>query len=134
MIVVDASAIIEFLLGTRMGKAVRRALLLDADIEPPMHAPSHLDAEVAQVIRRLEASGELSADRAHLAIRTLMDLPVTRHHLTPLLPRIWTLRPNLTAYDSAYVALAEGLQCPLLTLDRRLARSSGGTAKVIVPD
>lgn len=68
------------------------------------------------------------------AMRTLMDLSVERHHLVALLPRVWQLRRNLTAYDAAYLALAEGLACPLLTFDRLLARASESRVPVIVPE
>ena len=132
--VIDASAAVEFLLGTTRGLAVRRHLFTSEGAELRLHAPSHLDTEVVQALRRLEATGAVSAERAHMAVATLTDLPVIRHPITPLVPRMWALRPNLTAYDAAYVALAEGLGCPLLTLDARMARAPGSTASIVLAE
>ena len=86
-----------------------------------LHAPHLLDVEVAQVIRRYAANGEIDSARGRLALADLTDMPLRRYPHDFLLPRIWDLRKNLTAYDAAYVALAELLNAPLLTRDRRLA-------------
>jgi predicted nucleic acid-binding protein len=77
------------------------------------------------VLRRLVAAGNLPLRRADLALRDLLDLPMQRARPAPLLARCWELRANLTAYDAAYVALAEALDAPLLTGDRRVASAPG---------
>jgi predicted nucleic acid-binding protein len=95
-----------------------------------LHAPHLLDVEVAQVIRRYAANGEIGAERGRLALADLADLPLRRYPHDFLLPRIWDLRNNLMAYDAAYVALAEVLDAPLLTRDRRLAAAAGHRAQI----
>jgi predicted nucleic acid-binding protein len=79
----------------------------------------------ASVLRRQSAKGVLSARRANFAIEDLMDLPLTRYPHAALAWRIWDLRHTLTSYDAAYVALAESLECSLVTADRTLASASG---------
>ncbi|MGV8042065.1 MAG: type II toxin-antitoxin system VapC family toxin [Thermoanaerobaculaceae bacterium] len=127
MIVVDASAVLELLLGTAIAPRVTARLLDQAE---SLHAPHLLDIEVAQVLRRFAAAGELTATRGREALDDLDALPITRYPHNILLPRIWELRANLTAYDAAYVALAEALDAPLLTTDARLARAPGHRARV----
>ena len=127
MIVVDASAILEALLRTPAAKAVEKWLF---DPRQTLHAPHLLDIEVAQVIRRYSANKEIDSDRGRAALADLADLPLHRYPHDFLLPRIWDLRNNLTAYDAAYVALAEALDAPLLTRDRRLAAAAGHHARV----
>ena len=83
-------------------------------------------------MRRYVAAKALSAARADEVLQDLSDLPLTRYPHTPLLPRIWELRANLTAYDAAYVALAEALDSRLVTCDTRLAASPGSAARVDV--
>ena len=78
-----------------------------------LHAPHLLDIEVAQVIRRYAANGEIDAERGRAALADLADFPLRRYPHDFLLPRIWDLRNNLTAYDAVYVALAEALDAPL---------------------
>ena len=82
-----------------------------------------MDVEVIQIVRRYQRLGELSAERGQRAIDDLIDLPVERYPHRPLLTRMWELRANLTAYDAAYVALAEALDAPLVTRDARLAHA-----------
>ena len=118
MIVVDASALLEVLLRTSAAKAVEGRLF---DAPQMLHAPHLLDVEVAQVIRRYAAKGEIDNERGRAALADLADFPLRRYPHDFLLPRIWDLRHNLTAYDATYVALAEALDMPLLTRDRRLA-------------
>jgi predicted nucleic acid-binding protein len=86
--------------------------------------------ETAQVIRRYAANAEIDAGRGRAALADLADFPLRRYPHDFLLPRIWDLRNNLTAYDAAYVALAEALDAPLLTRDRRLAASAGHHARI----
>lgn len=95
-----------------------------------LHAPYLLDLEVAQVLRRYAARGEVAPRRGQDALELLAAFPLSRYPHEPLLPRIWALRANLTAYDAAYVALAEGLGAPLLTRDRRLTGATGHRATV----
>ncbi len=127
MIVVDASALLEVLLRTSAAEAVEDQLFAPGQT---LHAPHLLDVEVAQVIRRYAANGEIDGERGRLALADLADLPLRRYPHDFLLPRIWELRDNLTAYDAAYVALAEALDAPLLTRDRRLAAAAGHHAQI----
>ena len=129
MIVADASVILEVLL--RTDDAPRVEARLFAPLES-LHAPHLLDVEVAQVLRRYAARGELVPTRGWAALELLSRFPITRYPHAPLLPRIWALRANLTAYDAAYVALAEGLGATLLTRDERVASAPGHRARVEV--
>ena len=130
MIVLDASVVIEVLLQTDDGVAITDRLLSAADT---LHAPHLIDVEVAQVLRRYVARGELEAARAKQALDVLSVFPLARYGHEPLLDRIWALRDNLTAYDAAYVALADGLRATLLTRDRRLASAArmAGVVEVV---
>ncbi len=127
MIVVDASALLEALLRTPAAEAVERWLF---DPRQSLHAPHLLDIEVAQVVRRYAASREIDPERGRAALADLADFPLRRYPHGFLLPRVWELRRNLTAYDAVYVALAEALDAPLLTRDRRLAAASGHAARI----
>lgn len=117
MIVIDASAMIELLLDTELGREVGERVLA----ERSRHAPHLLDVEVAQVMRRYVSANQVKAPRAHEALEDLSDFPLTRHAHTVLLERVFDLRHNLSAYDAVYVALAEALGATLLTCDRALA-------------
>jgi predicted nucleic acid-binding protein len=127
VIVVDASAVLEALLRTPAAAAVETRLFSPRQT---LHAPHLLDVEVAQVIRRYAAAGELDAERGRDALADLADYSLIRYPHDFLLPRVWELRNNLTAYDAIYIALAEALGAPLLTRDRRLAAASGHHAQV----
>jgi predicted nucleic acid-binding protein len=122
MIVLDASALVELLLGTAVGRAIAARI---GSPEVSLHAPHLADVEVAQAVRRLVREGDIDVDAAGAALADLRDLDVERHAHEPLLDRVWSLRTNLTAYDAVYVALAEGLDATLLTCDGRLARPPG---------
>lgn len=122
MIVVDASAAVEILLQLDMADPLMDRLFLSGE---SLHAPHLLDVEVAQVIRRYARAGDVPAARGAEALRDLADLPLTRHGHIPLLDRVWQLRANLTAYDAAYIALAEALDAVLVTRDAALARVPG---------
>ena len=100
------------------------------DSQQTLHAPHLLDVEVAQVVRRYTAAGELNAERGREALADLADFPLLRYPHDFLLPRVWELRHNLTAYDAVYVALAEALGAPLLTRDQRLAAAPGHHVQV----
>ena len=118
MIVVDASALLEVLLRTPLGVEVEARLLGTSEM---LHAPHLLDAEIAQVIRRFTLSGEIDEERGRVALEDFMALPIHKHPHDFLLPRVWTMRNNFSAYDAMYVALAEVLDASLVTHDRRLA-------------
>jgi len=127
MIVLDASALLELLLGTKVGRAIAARI---ADPELGLHVPHLADVEVAQALRRYVREGELDLPSAASALESLQLLDVERHSHEPLLERVWTLRNNLTAYDAVYVALAEALDATLLTCDARLARAPGMARRV----
>ena len=127
MIVLDASAVLELLLGTPTGRSVADRI---ASPEETLHAPHLLDLEVAQVLRRYEAAKTLTPERAGEALGDFEDIDLTRYPHEIFLARIWELRKNATAYDAVYLALAEALGAPLLTADRRLAGVSGHGAEV----
>lgn len=127
MIVVDASAILETLLRRPAATIVEKLLF---EPSQTIHAPHLLDVEVAQVVRRFAENRELDAERGREALRDLADFPVRRYPHDFLLPRVWDLRNNFTAYDAMYVALAEALDAPLLTRDKRLAASPGHHARI----
>lgn len=127
MIVVDASAMIEVLLATEAGRKLTPRLLGSGE---SLHAPHLLDVEVTQVLRRFALAGEITDERAAAALEVLVALPLTRHPHALFLSRVWELRHLMTAYDASYVALAEVLDAPLVTLDGRLARTTGHQARI----
>jgi len=129
VIIVDASALLEFLLQTRLGARVEARLFRDQD---ELHSPHLADVEVTQGLRRLVREGEVSSDRAAEAIADLADLDLHRHAHLDLLTRAWKLRENITAYDAMYVALAEALDAPIVTCDAPLAKSPGHRAQIEV--
>lgn len=117
MIVLDASAALAALLNAG---AARQSLAGDQ-----LHAPHLVDSEVASGLRRQVASGRISADNGWAALDTWRRLGLTRYATHGLLGRIWQLRDNLSAYDAGYVALAESLDCSLVTADARISRAPG---------
>ena len=120
-IVVDASAMVDLLLGGSRGAAVQARLRGVA-----LQAPGHLDAEVLSALGRLHRSGHITARSVSQRVRTLSAAPIQRHSLPPLLAGAWRRRTNLSLLDALYVELADRLDVGLLTTDRRLAR---GTSK-----
>lgn len=118
MIVLDSSAAVEWLLGLPLADAVAQRLSHAESI----HAPALLDVEVAHVVRRYAAEGEISERRDAEALEALADLDAVRYSHEMLLPLIWRLRHNLTAYDAAFVALAAVLGASLVTTDAVMAR------------
>lgn len=126
MIVVDSSVIAEALGGDGAPGARARTRLHDQN----MVAPYLLDLEVLSAWRKWAAAGELDDDRAAGARAALADLPIQRVAHTALVERCWELRGNVTPYDAAYVALAELLDAPLITLDARLARAPGPRCEI----
>lgn len=127
MIVVDASVLLEVLLRTPAGIAIEPRLFRARET---YHAPHLVDVECLQVLRRLLGRGEMTERRAVQAMRDLQDFPLERYPHHPFAERIWALRENLSAYDAAYVALAEALDAPLLTRDARLANAPGNRTSV----
>ena len=118
--VLDASVVVELVLRTPAGSQIRRRVA-DPAISP--HSPELVDLEVLNVIRRYVQVNRMAPDQATAAVRGLSELDLQRHRHGPMLRRVWDRRSNLTAYDAPYVALAEILDGPLLTTDRRLARA-----------
>jgi predicted nucleic acid-binding protein len=125
--VVDASVLVAYLAGGELAEPARRALFAD----PRRNwAPQLVDAEVGHALRRVVAAGELRARSGRAALDDLADLPLRRAGHRGLLGRAWELRANATFYDGLYVALAERLALPLITLDARLASAPGVRANV----
>jgi len=121
MLVVDASVLAPAVAdagsdGQRFRERLRGERLIGPDL---------LRVEVASVLRRHASTGGLTAQQANAAIDDLLAFPITVYPTAPLLRRVWELRPNVTAYDACYVALAEAVGFPLLTADRRLANAPG---------
>ena len=129
MIVVAASAVLEFLLRTSLGARVEARLFGEDD---ELHAPHLLDVEIAQGLRRLVRTGEVSSGRAEEAIADLTDLDLHRHVHLDFLDRAWKLRDNISAYDAIYVALAEAIAAPIVTCDGPLAKAPGHRARIEV--
>ena len=129
MIVVDASAALELLLNTPLAAQVASRLF---SRDETLHAPHLIDLEVAQVLRRLERADAITAARAQEAFEDLADMPLIRYADLLLLPRVWDLRQNATAYDAAYLALAEAIGATLVTRDAALASIPGHGARVEV--
>lgn len=132
MIVLDASAAIEWLLRAPGAAVIDARLYAGPPAARAWYAPHLIDLEVAQVLRRHVATGAIREPRAREALDDLTALPLIRYPHAVLLPRIWELRGSLTAYDAAYVALAEALNATLVTCDRRLSSAAGHHARVDV--
>ena len=118
MLVVDASCLFEVVAGTGTASAVRERLLGD----PDQAAPHVVDVEVVSVVRREFLTGRLDTTAAGQAIEDLRDWPGERIGHRPLLERAWELRSDIRGWDAVYVALAEGLDATLITMDGRLGR------------
>lgn len=96
-------------------------------------APQHALVEATNVLRRLERKNRLTAREADEARRSLISLALELFPFEPFADRVWELRGKWTSYDAWYVALAEALQVPLATLDRRLTRTTGLTCRFLIP-
>ena len=127
MIVLDASAVVEWLLRTERGSRIEAKIFPRTET---LHAPHLLDVEAAHALRRYARDREVTEARAEALIQDLLLLRIFRHRHTSLLNRVWELRHQLTAYDAVYVALAEALDAPLLTCDAKIAAARGHRAMV----
>jgi predicted nucleic acid-binding protein len=126
LIVVDAAAVVDALTGLGDAQSLRERLEVEE-----LHAPTVLDYEVVSSLRGLTRGRILSVARAEDLLADFEDLPVRRWPFADALRRrVFQLRDSISAYDAAYVALAEALDCPLVTRDARLARSSGHHAQI----
>jgi predicted nucleic acid-binding protein len=127
VIVLDASALVELLVGTAAGRIVAARI---ADPAVGLHVPHLADVEVAQALRRYVRNRDLDVSEAEAALDDLRTLDLQRHSHEPLLARVWELRSHLSAYDAVYVALAEAVDGVLVTCDGALARAPGVSARV----
>ncbi len=127
MIVVDASALVETLLQTNLAARLMKRLF---EPSASLHAPHLVDIEVTHALRRLVQREDITAARAEQGLADLSQLHIERYGHQPLTARIWQLRESMTAYDGAYVALAEALDAPLLTCDVKLAHAHGHRASI----
>lgn len=130
MIVLDASVVVTALVSTTPEARWAEGVVSSG----PLAAPHLLHVEAAQALRGIVLRGEISSEAAGLAYDELMSLAVELYDYEGVAERIWALRGGLSAYDAWYVALAEELDVPLATLDRRLARSPGLPCRVLAPD
>jgi predicted nucleic acid-binding protein len=127
VIVIDASAALGVLLRTPSAASLEARLFQPGE---SLHAPHLIDLEIAQVLRRYALSKQARARRCHQALEDWQVFSVHGYPHEPLLARVWRLRGNLTAYDAAYIALAEALDAPLLTRDARIANAPGHGARI----
>jgi predicted nucleic acid-binding protein len=127
VIVLDASAAIDWLLHTAVGQKIETRIYSRGE---SLHAPHLLDLEVAQVLRRMVRERAVSPQRADQALQDLADMRVTRYPHFVFLPHIWRIRHNFSAYDAAYVTLTEELGATLITRDARLTSASGSSASI----
>ena len=124
MVVLDGSCALKLILKRDNGALARRGAGDD------LHAPFLIDIEILSGLRWLVRHKEITAERATLGLEWFFDLGIERHHSGELARRVFALRNSLSAHDAACVALAESLEAPLLTSDRRLARSDGHYATI----
>lgn len=128
-VVADASLLVAALVDSgRDGRWAESRVASDTLASPELAL-----AEVSNSLRRMELAGRITSIDATRAQRDLLRLPLELFPFGPFADRVWALRSTLTSYDAWYVALAEALDCPLLTLDRRLGRAPGPACEVITP-
>lgn len=128
-LVVDASALVEYLLGSEQGQQIAPLI---TEPKRVLHVPALCDVEVAAALRRALRSNALSSSRAGEAVEDYIDLPLVKYGHETLIPRVLSLRENFTAYDATYVALAERVGAPLLTGDLRLASATSAHTDLTV--
>lgn len=129
MIVVDASALLEVLLGRPAASDVESWLSQPGQT---IHAPHLIDVEVTQVVRRFAMHGKIDSQRGRTVLADFSLMSIERYPHDPFLFRAWELRNNFSAYDAMYIALAEVLDAPLITCDRKMAAASGHSARIEV--
>lgn len=128
-IVVDASVLVAALVDSGREGVWAESVMAERSLA----GPELVLAEVSNILRRLERIREISRLEANSAQRDLLRLDLDLFPFTPFADRVWALRNNLTSYDAWYVALAEAFRCPLVTLDRRLARTAGPGCEILTP-
>jgi len=129
-LVVDASVLVEFLLGSGKGRAVTSHF---AEHDGALHAPELIIAETLSALRALERREFIGRERSTQASLDLVDVPLNLYPSAPLSRRVWSLRGSVTVYDAHYVALAEALDAPLITGDRKLGAAAQGLISLIYP-
>jgi predicted nucleic acid-binding protein len=127
VIVADASVIAELLLARPAAAKIRAAL----SPHPELHVPEHFHVELLSVLRRYAIRGELNQRRAAEALAALADLRAVRYPVIELADAVWDLRSELTAYDAAYLALAQRLDIGLITLDTGLAKAAAKEGRLM---
>ena len=127
--VVDASVLVAALVDSGRTGVWAESVVADEALA----CPELVLVETGNILRRLERASEISRLEATSAYRDLLRFDLTLFPYRPFADRIWELRNNLTSYDAWYVALAEALGCPLVTLDAKLARASGPSCDIAVP-
>ena len=128
-VVLDASVLVAVLVDSgREGRWAESTLAEDSPAGPELAL-----AEASNILRRLERAGEISRLEANSGHGDLLRLDLELFSFVPFAERVWALRNNLTSYDAWYVALAEALDCPLVTLDRKISRASGPRCEILVP-
>ena len=125
-LVVDASALVDFVLGSTKGG--NAAIVIAA--HTALHAPALITAEALSALRALERRAEISPARSAEAVSDVLLVPIRRYPTEALAGRIWSMRHIVTVYDAHYVALAEALNAPLLTGDRKLAAAAGELVEI----
>lgn len=128
MIVADARAIAELLLARPPATAIRRALAPHSEL----HVPEHFHVELLAILSRYSIRAELSGGRAAEALSALIGLRVLRYPVIELADAVWALRSELTAYDAAYLALAQRLDVGLITLDQGLAEAAAKAGRLVL--
>jgi len=126
-LVADASAIVDLLAGSRRAPAIRTALSTVAEID----VPEHFHVEAISGLRGLLRRGELAPEHADRALDLLVELRVLRHPVAPLARDVWQLRETLSAYDAAYLAVAQALDARVVTTDRGLARAARTAGRLL---
>ncbi len=127
MIVLDASVVVELLTNGSLADSIRNEL---AGCDESFVVPELIDVEAVSALRRLAAGQRIDSHRSGQFLAELAALPAERYSHTPLIGRMWELRHNFTAYDAAYIALAEATGSVLYTCDEKLR--TGHRARVVL--